>query len=73
MRRASSRSSSCAGTTDVAAAGATDGIIEKTVDVLTTVYAQPSQRAQGLARFPRVMKLIGPLLEVGAGQVRLTR
>ncbi len=62
-----------AGTTDIAAAGATDGIIEKTTDVLTTRYADPSQRAQGLARYPRVMKLIGPLLEAGVGQVRLVR
>jgi hypothetical protein len=62
-----------AGTTDLAAASSTDGIKEKTVDVLTTVYADPSQRAQGLARFPRVMKLIGPLLEIGSGQVRLVR
>jgi hypothetical protein len=62
-----------AGTTDVAGAGSTDGIIEKTVDVLTTVYAQPSQRATGLARFPRIMNLVAPLFDVTAGQVRLVR
>lgn len=62
-----------AGTSDLAAAGDTDGITLKTVGPLTTEYAAPSQRAQGLARFPRVMKLIGPLLETSSGQVRLTR
>lgn len=62
-----------AGTTDLAALPATAGVIEKTVDVLTTRWAEPSQQAQGLARFPRVMKLIAPLLGVPAGQVRLTR
>jgi hypothetical protein len=62
-----------AGTTDVASAGATDGIKQKTTGPLTTVYADPSQRAQGLARYPRVMQSISPLLQVGAGQVRLTR
>lgn len=62
-----------AGTTDVAGADDTLGIIRKTVDVLTTEWAAPSQRLQGLARYPRVMRLISPLLAIGTGQVRLTR
>lgn len=62
-----------AGTIDAAALDSKAGIIEKTVGPLTTRYADPSQRAQGLARYPRVMKLIGPLLGIAAGQVRLTR
>lgn len=62
-----------AGTTDVAAAPATTGVTEKTVDVLTTRYADPSQQLQGLMRFPRIWALIAPLLGVGASQVRLVR
>jgi hypothetical protein len=62
-----------AGTTDIATLDPTLSVIRKKVDVLETDYAAPSQRAQGLARFPRVMRLIGPLLSVGAGQVRMVR
>lgn len=61
-----------AGTADIASTDSTAGVIEKTVDVLTTRW-QPGQRPTGLNRFPRVMKLISPLLEIGSGQVRLTR
>lgn len=62
-----------AGTTDIAGLDSTNGIIEKTVDVLTTRWAAPSQRPQGLARFPRVLRQIAPLLAVGIGQSRLVR
>lgn len=62
-----------AGTTDVAALDTKIGVIEKTVGPLTTRYADPSQRAQGLARYPRVIKLLAPLIGIGSGQVRLTR
>ena len=62
-----------AGTTDLAAASATVGIIEKTVDVLTTRWASPSEQTQGLMRFPRVWALIAPLLSNSATQVRLVR
>lgn len=56
-----------AGTTDVAGIDATVGVITKTVDVLSTTY-DPNMRAQGLGRFPRVMSLIGPLLDsAGSG------
>lgn len=64
-----------AGTTDLAALPATTGVIEKTVDVLTTRYADPSQQAQGLLRYPRVWTLISPYLANGGGygQPRLVR
>ena len=62
-----------AGTTDIAALDATIGVKQKTVDVLTTVYADPHQRAQGLNRFPRVMAEIAPLLEGSAGGIELSR
>lgn len=55
-----------AGTSDLAALDATIGIIRKTVDVLTTEYASPTLRAQGLARFPRVMAYLAPLLDASA-------
>ena len=61
-----------AGTTDIAGADQNAGVIQKTVDVLTTVWS-PGQRPQGLARYPRVQKLIAPLLGIGSAQVRLTR
>jgi hypothetical protein len=62
-----------AGTTDIATLDATLVVMRKQTDVLVTDFAPVSQRAQGLNRFPRVMRLIGPLLAIGAGQVRLTR
>lgn len=57
------------GTTDVAALDATNNIISKTVDVLSTTYADPHQRAKGLARYPRVMARIAPLLEGASATV----
>lgn len=62
-----------AGATDIAAIDAGIGIIRETIGPLSTEWAAPSQRAQSLARFPRVLNLIAPLLLVGAGQIRLTR
>lgn len=55
-----------AGTSDLAALDATDGILSKTTDVLSTTYADPSRRKKGLERFPRVMDLIRPLID-GSG------
>lgn len=52
-----------AGTTDAAGALKDDGIQTKTVDVLTTTYFAPHQRPRGLARYPRVLLLVGVLLE----------
>lgn len=51
-----------AGTTDIAGADTTVGVIEKTVDVLTTRW-QPHSRRVGLARYPRIMARLEPLLE----------
>jgi hypothetical protein len=62
------------GTTDVAALPSTDGVISKTIDVISTTYADPSQRARGLQRFPRVYSLIAPLLAgAAAGRLRVER
>lgn len=61
-----------AGTSDIVGADSTVGVIERTVGPLTTRW-QPGQRVTGLARYPRIMKLIGPLLSIGSGQVRLVR
>lgn len=55
------------GTTDIAALPSTDGIVEKTVDVLTTIYADPRAQKQGLRRYPSVMRYIRPLLMYGSG------
>lgn len=62
-----------AGTSDIAALDPTIGVIEKTVDVLTTRYAEPEKRRKGLARFPRVWSLVSPLLEGSVGQVPTVR
>jgi hypothetical protein len=62
-----------AGTTDIASLDSNIGIIEKTVDVLTTRYAEPYQRAQGLKRYPRVWRLLSPLLEVTGSQINVVR
>jgi len=55
-----------AGTTDIASLDTSIGIKRKKVDVLETEYVDPSLRAQGLQRYPRVWALIRPLL-MGAG------
>ncbi|MBA3890495.1 MAG: hypothetical protein H0X64_08185 [Gemmatimonadaceae bacterium] len=55
-----------AGTADVAALDGSIGVVRKKVDVLETEYARPHERARGLARFPRVMAYLAPLLHVGA-------
>ncbi len=54
-----------AGTTDVAALDSTAGIISKTVDVISTTY-DSAQRARGLARYPRVMSYVLPILKARA-------
>lgn len=60
------------GTTDVAALDPNMGVIEKTVDVLTTRW-QPYQKPTGLSRFPSVMRFIQPLLESTSFQTTLVR
>lgn len=61
-----------AGTTDLAAADPNAGVIEKTVDVLTTRW-EPGHRAEGLGRFPRILALIGPLLDPSASGMEVAR
>lgn len=50
-----------AGTTDIASLDTNVGVIEKTVDVLTTRWSDHT-RPQGLARFPSIYRFIKPLL-----------
>jgi hypothetical protein len=47
-----------AGTTDISELDGTIGIVREKVGPLETEYATPAQRAQGLARFPRVLALV---------------
>jgi hypothetical protein len=61
-----------AGTTDLAAADPNTGVIVSTVDVITKQW-QPYQRPTGLARFPRVVALIGPMLASTAGSLEIAR
>ena len=56
-----------AGTTDIFALPSTEGVIEKTVDVLTTRYAEPFAQKQGLQRYPLVWQLIRPYLATSSG------
>lgn len=63
-----------AGTTDLASTDKTVGIKRKRVDVLETEYESPGHRPTGLARFPRVMALIAPLLSTtSSGGIELIR
>lgn len=62
-----------AGTTDLSALPAADGVIRKKVDVLETEYAAPHLRAQGIARFPLAHRRIAPLLASVAGGLRVAR
>ena len=52
-----------AGTTDLAARDAALDVLTEKVDVLETGYVPQTQRAQGIARFPRILTLLGPLLD----------
>lgn len=52
-----------AGTSDLAAQDAKQNVIQKTIGPISTTYSEPYQRARGLARFPRVLELIAPLLD----------
>lgn len=60
------------GTTDLASIDPNTGVIEKTVDVLTTKYSV-YQRPTGLSRFPLVMRFIKPLLDGQTNQTTLVR
>jgi hypothetical protein len=61
-----------AGTSDLAALDASLGVVEKTVDVLTTRY-QPYQRPTGLRRLPSVWRYLAPLLASSVNTTRLVR
>jgi hypothetical protein len=51
-----------AGTTDVAAIDSKTNVKRKKVDVLETEYFAPSETPTGLARYPRVLTWLRPLL-----------
>ena len=61
-----------AGTTDLAAVDPNAGVIEKTVDVLTTRW-DTHRRPTGLARFPSVLRFIRPLFSGQGAQTTLVR
>lgn len=61
------------GSTDLAVADPNAGVIEKTTDVLTTRWEKATARPQGMARFPRVLQYLQPLLEYGGGGMSLLR
>jgi len=58
-----------AGTLDVAGIDPARNVQEETIDVITTRYFSPAQTATGLSRYPRVMTLIGPLLDLSGMKV----
>lgn len=61
------------GTSDIASLDANLFVIEKTVDVLTTRWAEPYQKATGLRRFPRIWRWLSPLLESSGSQINVQR
>lgn len=63
-----------AGTTDVAARDPNAEVASKTTDVLTTDFIDPAFRAAGLARYPRIVALLMPLLNTaGYGGLQVVR
>lgn len=65
-----------AGTSDVAARDSSAYVVEESVGPVSTRYAEPYYKiTEGMARYPRVLKLIKPLLaeSLGSNQVRLVR
>lgn len=62
-----------AGTSDIASLPSDSGIIEKTVDVLTTRWAEPYNRPKGLRLYPRVWNYLLPLLESSPAQMPIVR
>lgn len=61
-----------AGTSDLAVADPNAGVINKTVDVLSTTW-DINRRPVGLARFPRVLDYLRPLLSGSGSSVPLVR
>ena len=62
-----------AGTTDLARASATEGIKRRKIDVIETEYQVGTAPTRGVARFPRVMALIAPLLGASMTQRDVVR
>ena len=62
-----------AGSSDVAAVDTNQGVIEKSVGPLTTKWASPAARPTGMARYPRVLALLQPLLVGSTGSIDLMR
>lgn len=56
-----------AGSTDLAVADTSAGVIRKKTDVLETEWASPQSRPTGMARFPRVLNILQPILRGRAG------
>ena len=62
-----------AGGTDLARASATEGIKRRRIDVIETEYQVGTAPTRGVARFPRVMALIAPLLSADIGTRAVVR
>lgn len=62
------------GANSLAVADPNQGVIEKTVDVLTTKWASPQARPTGWARYPEVLTALAPFLaSAGGGSLALER
>lgn len=61
------------GTEDLASSDPNAGVVESTVDVITTRWESSSSKPQGLQRFTRIQRWIGPLLEGVPGYLELVR
>ncbi len=62
-----------AGTTDVSGLDPAIGIVQETVGPISTTYAEPYHRAQGVKRYPRIYKLISCYLLYKGGQAQIIR
>lgn len=52
-----------AGSTDIAKPDADEELVRRRIDVIEHQWTKPSRRRRGLARYPRVLAWIGPLLD----------
>ena len=62
-----------AGTTDLSVVDPNVGVIEKTIDVITTRWASASERPTGWKRFPLVLRLLDGLLANQGGGLDMVR
>ena len=62
-----------AGTTDLAVPSSSEGIKRKRVDVLETEYFDGARASRGIARYPRVYRLIAPLLDASQTGLSVVR